>query len=151
MKTFFQVPILLSAIALLGACSTVNSRISEKSAVFSSLDPNTQAKISHGDIDIGFTPDMVYMALGNPDVRRESITANGQTETWIYRTYYDDYDPAFVGMHGFHRWYAYNPYGHFYRFYWEPVFYDYGPDYAQDDIRVTFRNGRVVMIDQAKA
>ncbi len=149
MKKLFQLPILLCAIALLGACSTINSRINEKSAVFNSLDPNTQAKITHGDIDIGFTPDMVYMALGRPDSTRQAVSTDGQTETWIYRSYYDDYDPAFMGYHGFHRWYAYNPYGRFYRVYWEPMFYPPYEEIAQDDIRVTFRNGRVIMIDQA--
>lgn len=151
MKKLLQLTLLLGAVALLGACSTINSRITEKSAVYNSLDPNTQAKIAHGDIDIGFTPDMVYIALGRPDFRREAVSTEGQSETWIYRSYYDDYDPAFVGFHHFHRWYAYNPYGHFYRMYWEPVYFDDAyPQVAEDNIRVTFRNGRVVMIDQAK-
>jgi hypothetical protein len=150
MKKFLQLPILLGVAALLGACSTINTRINERSAVFNQLDPNTQAKISHGDIDIGFTPDMVYMALGNPDVRREAVTTDGQTETWVYRSYYGDEVSAFGGWHGYHRWYAFNPYGRFYRVYWEPVYYDAFPQVAEDDIRVTFRNGRVIMIDQAR-
>jgi hypothetical protein len=150
MKKLIQLPILLCALGLLAGCSTINTRINEKSAVFNGLDPNTKAKITQGDVDIGFTPDMVYMALGNPDARRESVSAEGQTETWIYRSYYEDYEPGFVGFHGYHRWYSYNPYGRFYRVYWEPVYLDSYPEVAQDDIRVTFRNGRVVTIDQAK-
>lgn len=152
MKKIIQLPLLLAAVLLLGACSTISSRIDEKAPVFYSLDPTTRAKIAHGDVDLGFTPDMVYIALGAPDVTRHQVSAGGQTEQWIYRSYYDDgywYGPRYAGgwgYHGYHRWYR--PYGGFYRMYWEPVYYDnYVP---QDDIRVTFRNGKVVMIDQAK-
>ncbi|HVU34398.1 MAG TPA: hypothetical protein VHE61_13265 [Opitutaceae bacterium] len=146
MNKLIQLPLLLCGVLLLGACSTVDSRINQKSAVFNSLDPNTQATIKNGDIALGYTPDMVYMALGQPDLKRNRITSGGETETWIYRSYYDGYDgPMFVG---YHRWFA--PYGGFYRFYWEPAPIDYR-GVPQDDIRVTFKNGRVVMIDQAKA
>jgi LPS sulfotransferase NodH len=149
MKTFIS--ILCAAIALGGliGCSTVNSRVHEKAAVFNTLDPNTQSKISHGEIDLGFTPDMVYMALGNPDIRRQAVSTTGQTETWIYRSYYDGYDPEFTGFHHFHRWYTADPYMHHYHMYWGPYYGD-APEEAQDDIRVTFQNGRVIAIDQAK-
>lgn len=149
MKKFIRISFLAAAVMAAAGCSTVHSRIEEKSAVYNSLDPNTQAKISHGDVDLGFTTDMVYMALGNPDVRRQAVSTTGQTETWIYRSYYDAEDPAFVGFHHFHRWYAYDPYMHHYHMYWGPYAGEV-PEYAQDDIRVTFQNGRVIAIDQAK-
>lgn len=148
MKKLIHLPLLLVAVLLLGACSTISSRIEEKGTVFNSLDPNTQAKIAHGDIDLGFTPDMVYIALGQPDVRRRQVSNNGTTEQWIYRSYYDDFEGN--GFAGYHRWYAYNPYGRFYRVYWEPVYAPYYRTVAQDDIRITFRDGKVIMIDQAR-
>lgn len=131
---------------MLGACSTVNSRIQENAGLYYSLDPNTQAKLAHGDIDLGFTPQMVYIALGQPDLRRTNLSQSGQTETWIYRSYFEDY--AGSGMY-FHRWGGWYPYGG-YRFYWEPAYFDAYPSYPQDDIRVTFQNGRVITIDQAR-
>lgn len=149
MKKLIQLPLVLAAVLLLGACSTINTRINEKAPVFYSLDANTRAKIAQGDVDLGFTPDMVYIALGEPDVKRRIRTANGQAEQWIYRSYYDVYDG--FGYVGYHRWFEpYGRYGHYYRVYWEPMpMYDsYGV--PQDDIRVTFTNGKVVMIDQAK-
>ena len=147
MKTVLQ--LLLAGVALLlGACSTVQTRIQEKSAVYNSLDPATQAKLAHGDIEIGYTADMVYIALGRPDMTREKISTEGRTEQWIYRSYYDDYAGG-AYLH-YHRWYSYNPYGRFYRMYWEPVYLDSGAQYAEDNIRITFRDGRVIMIDQAR-
>ena len=149
MKKLIQLPLLFVAVLLLGACSTISSRIEEKAPVFYSLDPNTRAKIAHGDIDLGFTPDMVYIALGQPDVKREQVSNNGRSEQWIYRSYYDDFEGT--GFVGYHRWYAYNPWGRYYRVYWEPVYSDFYRTVPQDDIRVTFRDGKVVMIDQARA
>jgi hypothetical protein len=148
MKKVSQLPLFLGAVLLLGACSTISSRIEEKAPLFYSLDETTRAKISHGDIDVGYTPDMVYIALGHPDLKRESVSAQGRTEQWIYRSYYEDYvGPRYVG---FHRWHSYHPYGRFHRVYWAPVYTDVYRHSAQDDIRITFREGKVVLIDQVK-
>jgi hypothetical protein len=138
--TQFALLPLLGAALLLSACSTIDSRINEKSSVFYNLDSETRSKIAHGDVGLGFTPDMVYMALGNPDVKRQRSTADGTTETWIYRTYYDHFDGPYVG---YHRWGHWNR--GFYRMYWKPVY----RREASDDIRVTFRDGKVTAIDQA--
>lgn len=146
MKKLIQVPLLVAAVLALAACSTIGTRIHQNAAYFNSLDPNTRAKIAHGDVEIGFTPRMVYIALGNPDLKRERVTPQGRNEVWIYRSYYEYYDGT--AMVGYRRWFV--PYGHFYRVYWEPVYRDYYHQETEDNIRVTFRNGRVIMIDQAK-
>lgn len=149
MKNLIRLSVLAAAALLLGACSTIESRIQEKSAVFNSLDPVAKDKISHGDIDLGFTPDMVYIALGDPDARRERISSTGSTEEWVYRSYYSDY--AGSAFMGYRRWYGHHPYGRGYRVYWRPVHYDVYRDVPEDNIRVTFQQGRVVMIDQVKS
>lgn len=151
MKKLFQLPLVLSVVLLLGACSTIDSRIKEKGLVYDSLDANTKAKIAHGDVDLGFTPDMVYIALGDPDVKRHIRAANGEAEQWIYRSYYDAYDDFGFAGYGYHRWFApYGGYGRGYRVYWEPVYPGFYHEMPEDDIRVTFTNGKVVMIDQAR-
>lgn len=141
-KLFMLFPVLGAAL-LLGACSTINSRINEKGSVYHSLDPAAQATIAHGDVGIGFTPDMVYMALGRPDAKRHRTSADGTAETWIYGTYYDRHDGAMYL--GYRRWGGWNR--GFYRMYWEPVHHRL----PSEEIRVTFQNGKVVTIDQARA
>jgi major membrane immunogen (membrane-anchored lipoprotein) len=144
MKTYTVFPLLAAAL-LLGACSTIDSRINEKSSTFYSLDEPTRSKIAHGDIAVGYTPDMVYMALGKPDAKHYRTTSDGTTETWSYGSYYDRYD-GFASV-GYHRWGGFGPRG-FYRMYWEPA-----PFYNEtwvDDIRVTFHDGKVITIDQAR-
>jgi hypothetical protein len=153
MKRLIQLPLLLGAVLLLGACDTISTRINEKAPVFYSLDPNTRAKVAHGDVELGYTPDMVYIALGAPDVKRERVSkTDGNTEQWIYRSYVDNFDdigPYGPGFYGYHRWYA--PYGGYYRMYWEPFYWDRYRSVPEDDIRITFREGKVIMIDQARA
>jgi hypothetical protein len=144
-KSLLLLPLLMGALVLTG-CSTVNSRINEKGPLFYSLDADTRAKISHGDVGMGFTPDMVYMALGNPDAKRHRTTADGTSETWIYGTYYDRYDGG--AYLGYRRWGGWR--GGFYRMYWEPIYAPFSRPVLSDDIRVTFRNGKVERIDQAR-
>lgn len=71
-------------LALVGAsaCSTSDSRIQERGAAFAQLDPATQAAIRRGELAPGFTPDMVYMALGRP--WKTEAGPEGD-ERWIYR------------------------------------------------------------------
>lgn len=58
---------LVAAVLLVAGCvSPQNARIQEKSAVFASLSPRQQQLIKAGRVKVGFTTDMVYLALGKP-------------------------------------------------------------------------------------
>lgn len=74
-----------AALALLTGCSTPDSRIATHRAAFDQLPAEAQRKIRAGQVDIGFTHEMVQMALGEPD--RVFIRQNeqGDTEVWAYR------------------------------------------------------------------
>lgn len=82
MKTL---PLILTLVLLAG-CSSVESRIKERSAVYAKLSPMEQQTIQRGYITMGFTPDMVYMALDKP----ESVTPGNKpgNESWIYHNFY---------------------------------------------------------------
>ncbi len=148
MKTRILTLLALAGFALLAGCQTVDSRIKEKPELFAKLDPATQDKIKQGIIDIGFTQDMVYLALGKPDQVRESKTTEGQREIWIYSTYYDVYD----GTHfvGYHRSIYFDPYLHSYRLYHHPILAEEYHEDREDRIKVVFKDGKAVMIEQAK-
>jgi hypothetical protein len=68
----------------LSACSTINSRIKEKKADFNSYPPEVQAQIQNGQIDQGFTEDMVYIAKGKPDERSTKVHKGKVIEIWKY-------------------------------------------------------------------
>lgn len=87
---------LLLAAAIAG-CATPDSRIRDQQAAFDRYPPEVQQKIRAGQIDVGYTADMVRMALGEPDQRLERTTAEGASEIWAYR----DSRPAFsLGIGG---------------------------------------------------
>lgn len=82
--TVFRPITLLLAAALLAACSTTASRIGDQQGAFDSYPAEIQQKIRAGQIDVGFTPDQVRMALGEPDRRYTQQTAAGESQVWAY-------------------------------------------------------------------
>lgn len=140
-------PTLALGLALLAGCSTINSRIKEKSATFYSLSAQDQARLKQGIVNIGDTPDMVYIALGAPDAKRDTLAKNSETTTWLYKTYYQNYEGSvYVGYHRFFYW---DGYLKAWRVYYEPVRQDVYSQHTQDRIRVVFQDGKVTTIDQA--
>lgn len=139
---------LAASLGFLIGCQSVDDRIRQKPEVFAGLDAVTQNKIKQGILDLGYTEDMVYLAVGAPDRKRETVSADGQTTTWIYNTYYDRYEgSAFVG---YHRSVYFDPYLRAYRIYARPAFADAYREETDERIRVTFKDGKATVIEQAK-
>jgi len=76
--------VLSAFLLVLTGCSTTDSRIKGHQAAFDAAPPAVQAKIRAGQVDVGYTPDLVLMALGEPDRRYTRTTANGTTDIWAY-------------------------------------------------------------------
>jgi hypothetical protein len=92
-------PVTLLAVLLLAACSTPASRIEGHRAAFDRYPPAVQEKIRAGRIDLGFTPEMVTLALGEPLRKLTRSTPEGEAEVWVY----GDGEPRFsfgIGMAG---------------------------------------------------
>ncbi|HET7537400.1 MAG TPA: hypothetical protein VFJ90_13155 [Candidatus Didemnitutus sp.] len=143
---FLALPLLAALLAAAG-CESVSSRIKEKPDVYASLDPATQNKIKQGIIDIGYSEDMVYLALGKPDERHEQVNQAGRQVTWIYNTYYERYD----GTHfaGYYRQVYFDPVLHTYRVYYHPAYADAYTEEKEARIQVTFKDGRTTAIEQS--
>jgi hypothetical protein len=73
-----------ASIALM-ACSTTGSRIRSQQELFDSYPAEVQQNIRKGEIDVGYSQEMVEMALGKPDRKVEMQTEDGITEVWTYR------------------------------------------------------------------
>jgi hypothetical protein len=139
---------LATSLGFLGGCQSVESRIKEKPEVFAHADLATQEKITQGIIEIGFTEDEVYLALGKPDEKRETRTENGRRTTWSYNTYYER--PTGTVMTGYHRTVYYDPYLRAYRMYYRPVIADTYVQEKEERIRIVFEEGKASVIEQAK-
>lgn len=72
------------ALVLTGCMTTPQSRIDRNPALFASFPAEAQAKIRKGEVDIGYTKDMVLMALGAPRNVRARKTEAGESEVWVY-------------------------------------------------------------------
>lgn len=141
--------LLLLALAFLAGCTTFKDRAKEKAAVFSQLDAATQENLRKGVVEIGYTKDMVYIALGNPDSRRERVSADGKEETWIYSALSTEYQGQ--STVGYRRWVTYDPVRKVLWTYYEPVQVSVYEDHLEDRIRITFHGDKVAVIEQVKA
>lgn len=72
------------ALLLAAGCSTTDSRISKNSDLVASWPADVQAKVRAGQVAVGFTPDQVRVALGEPDRTLARTEAQGSREVWVY-------------------------------------------------------------------
>jgi hypothetical protein len=138
MKT--RLALLLLPLLLLAGCATVDSRIRKHQAVFDSWPANVQAMVRAEKVDLGFTPEQVRVALGDPDRVFSRKSGEGEAEVWAYY----DRGPRFslglgVGSGG----YSSSVGG--------GVVYDRQYDRIDDAVRVVFEGGVVTAVEARKA
>jgi hypothetical protein len=75
----------LALAAMLAACSTTASRISERQGVFDGYPAEVREKIRAGQVAIGFSPEQARMALGEPSRIYSRQTEQGEAEIWSYQ------------------------------------------------------------------
>lgn len=140
---------MLAALALaLAGCSTFERRSKEKSYVFNALDPATQARLKERNIAVGDTMDMVYIALGVPDEKREKLERTGSETVWIYNAYWQEYQGE--ALLGYRRVVFFDRRSKTYRVFYEPVRESVYSQHEEERIRVVFKDGKVTVIEQAK-
>jgi hypothetical protein len=78
--------VLLVLLAAGCATDTLDNRIKQNSAIYAGLTPEEQNQIRSGIITVGFTPQMVLMALGKPE---RILPGKGPgEEDWVYVNVY---------------------------------------------------------------
>jgi hypothetical protein len=137
-----------AAISLFAGCNTFNSRARQMSGVYDSLPASEQQRLQRGTINVGDTPEMVYIALGNPDERRELLTADGAQNTWVYKSYWQQYEGT--AWLGYRRIIVPSRTGRGYVIFHEPVTQDVYRTLVDEVIRVSFANGVVSQVEQQK-
>lgn len=143
----------LAALVIAG-CSSPATRIKYNQELFATIPAPEQELIKQGRVALGFTPDMVKLALGEPDLVARRIDKNGTSETWRYRSYDSSVDYGVYGYYG-GGWGGYYPSRRYWGGYGWGGYYGWGgawnaPAPQTDHMRVTFRGGRVVEINQLR-
>ncbi len=140
---------LLAGTALvLAGCNTFERRSQERASTFNQLDQATRDRLKQREIFVGDNFDMVYIALGAPDEKRERATAEGTETTWIYNQYWQEYHGERTV--GYQRFAVYNPRSRSYIIYYRPVREALYAERMEERLRIFFRNGQVSAIEQAK-
>ena len=129
----------LTTVVLLTGCSTPDSRIAKNQRDFSQYPAEVQKKIRAGEVDVGFTPEMVRLALGAPTRQFNRRTETGTVELWVYH----DNSPRFsiglgFGSYGRHSGGSVG------------VSTSTGGYDPEEKMRVEFRDARVTAVDYVK-
>lgn len=128
----------MSALMLAASCATPESRIGKHQAVFNSWPADVQEKVRAGKVEVGFTPEMVRVALGEPDRLVTRTTEHGAAEGWVY----SDKSPRFSFGLGLGSAHGSTAVGGGVRV---------GDDFRDDEaLRVMFENGKVSAIETRK-
>jgi hypothetical protein len=83
-SSFLRLCPVVAILAFAGCSSTPQERISQNRPLYESFPSDVQQKVSAGQVDVGFTPDMVMLALGKPDRKYLRAEAAGSSEVWVY-------------------------------------------------------------------
>lgn len=76
---------LFAAAALLAGCQTFpTDRISAHQAEYDSWPPEVQQHVRAGLVEAGYTPDQVFIALGDPTAKTQAGPPGNVTEVWVY-------------------------------------------------------------------
>jgi hypothetical protein len=85
MNSRIRLALAIPLLGLLAGCaSTPAQRIQQNQELFDSLPVADQARIRGGQIDLGFTPEMVRIALGEPQRTLLRRAPEGDTAVWLY-------------------------------------------------------------------
>ncbi|HLP24621.1 MAG TPA: hypothetical protein VK477_03005, partial [Acidobacteriota bacterium] len=95
--------LLIPLVLFAGCASTPDQRIAQNEAAFAQFSPDVQQNLRAGRVDIGYTEQMVLIALGEPAGRFERVDPSGHTEVWVYRKSAPRFSFGFgVGSYGRH-------------------------------------------------
>jgi len=74
----------LAALFVLSGCSTPQKRSRNYPEMMEALTPEEREMVEAGEVEVGFSEEMVLVALGEPDRRFTQRSASGEREIWVY-------------------------------------------------------------------
>lgn len=114
------------------------------------LEPKIHGKVKRGIVEPGFTPEMVFLALGKPTTPEEGLVDATVNGTWVYQSFQEPNDRDFIRA-GFRRRVVFDPVKRSDVIITEPVDPRLFPNLKPHSLNITFRDGRVVEITRVAA
>jgi hypothetical protein len=128
-----------TAVLIVAGCTTTPTTATK-------MDPKIRGKVEKGIIEPGFTPEMVFLALGKPSEPSESLSDATTNGTWVYNEFsvnHRDFIRA-----GFRQRVVFDPKRKSDVVVTEPIDTKSIPNPRSNSLHVTFRDGRVVDIQR---
>lgn len=82
----WKMTVFLAALFVLSGCSTPQKRARNYPELMAALSPEEREMVEAGEVQVGFSEEMVLVALGEPDRRFTQRSASGEREIWVYYT-----------------------------------------------------------------
>jgi hypothetical protein len=132
--------IIAASLLLVAGCATA------KPTTSTSMEPAIRAKVDKGVIEPGFTPEMVYLALGKPTEPAESLADATTNGTWVYHNF--EAKGRDMIKPGFRRHVVSDPVKKIDVIKTEPIERAALQKLPANSLHVTFRDGRVAEIQR---
>jgi len=145
MKRRIRNAFVLTVVLLACGCATPAARIKRYPDMFAAFPADVQEQVSRGEIHLGYTRDMVFIALGEPHRTYTRQTSEGQVEIWAYTT--AGYRHTTVPVHSAYHYRDAN--GRLRRGY-DVSWVDVGWRDESERLRVEIKNGEVSAIEALK-
>jgi hypothetical protein len=129
-----------TAVLVVAGCSTTPTTATK-------MDSKIRAQVDKGIIEPGFTPEMVFLALGKPSEPSESLSDATTNGTWVYNEFTGT-NRDFIRA-GFRQRVVFDPKRKSDVVVTEPIDTKSIPNLRSNSLHVTFRDGRVVDIQRA--
>lgn len=129
---------IIGALGVVGCVSTPEKRIAKNPEVFAGLSPEAQENVRAGRVEVGYTPEMVHFALGEPTSRVTQRTAKEAKEIWYYEGTYLTSDT--VRMHDYGRFSSVEPI----------VYLDRTTEHRYTRAKLEFVEGKLTAVQQVQ-
>jgi hypothetical protein len=128
---------------LLGGCATPESRIKQNPDMFNSFPDDVQQKVREGKVGVGFSKDMVFIALGKPDREYTRTTSGAVNQVWSYTGTYTTMERQRVSGD-----FRVRDSDGLYRTVRDDVWVDVQAQHEYERLRIEFQNDEVVAIEE---
>jgi hypothetical protein len=129
-----------ASLILISGCATA------KPTTSTTMEPKIRTKVEKGIIEPGFTPEMVYLALGKPSEPAAGLADATTNGTWVYRDY--NGNGREIVKPGFRRHVVADPAKKTDVIKTEPIERETLQKLPANSLHVTFRDGRVAEIQR---
>lgn len=130
-------------IVFVTGCATPQRRIEKNPEIFASFPEDVQENVRNGIIDLGYTKEMVLIALGKPNTIRTSISKERSAEIWEYTRTIRDWSPPSPPFRG--HCYPFHSHWDRHNYYWWD---DHETVQEIQTMKIDFVDGKVDLIEE---